>query len=366
MKGTALPPVRFLAPRNVAARLAPARRLAGRALSRAVASARRHPWWWAGGAAVLALLILLATCRGGGKEKISYREHVVERGDLVVTVSSPGEVSPQNRLALKPPLAGRIEKILVREGENVKKNQILAWISPPERAALLDAARLKGPEEAAKWEDAYKAAPLVAPINGFIILRSAEPGQTIGSNDAPLVMADRLIVRAQVDETDMGRIRVGQASEVTLDAYPGVRLPARVDHLAFEARSVNNVTVYDIELELLKESRILRSGMTATASVVVTQRRNVVLVPAEALADAEGGVGVLLKARGQKPSLVPVEPGASDGALMEIREGLKEGDTILIPEGGVREATATAGNPFMPGRPARQQPGQRGGRTRSR
>lgn len=317
-----------------------------------VRSVRRHPWRWAAGLGVIIIAAIVATC-GTKKsgDKPSYREYTVARGDLTVAVSTPGEVSPQNRIELKPPLAGRIEQILVREGDWVKKSQVLAYISPPERAALLDAARLKSGEEASRWEDAYKAAPLVAPLSGFIILRRAEPGQTIGSSEAPLVMADRLIVRAQVDETDMGRIKVGQKAGITLDAYPGVDIPGRVDHLAYEAKQVNNVTVYDIEVELLKNMSILRSGMTATASIIVTHRRSVVLVPAEALTDFDGGVGVLLKKKGAKPSMIPVTVGANDGEQMEILKGLQEGETILINNSGVaaENSGATTGNPFMPG-----------------
>ena len=347
----------------------PVTQLVSRAPRGLVRSARRHPWRWASGLAIAIIAGIIATCgaRKSG-EKPSYREFLVSRGDITVAVSTPGEVSPQNRIELKPPMAGRIEQILVREGDWVKKSQVLALISPPERAALLDAARLKSGEEAARWEDAYKAAPLVAPLTGFIILRRAEPGQTIGSGDAPLVMADRLIVRAQVDETDMGRIKVGQRAEVSLDAYPGVKIPGRVDHLAFEAKQVNNVTVYDIEVELLKDLSILRSGMTATASIIVTHRRNIVVVPAEALADFEGGVGVMVKRKGKAPGMVPVTVGANDGADMEIIKGLEEGETILINNKGVAATSMnpSAGNPFMPGgqkKPGTQRSGGGGGRA---
>jgi len=311
---------------------------------------RRNPRRWAGGALLLLAIMAAATCRFGrtGK-KDAYREYTVIRGDLTVTVSSPGTVSPQNRIELKPPLAGRLDQVLVREGDEVKKGQVLAWISPSERAALLDAARAKGPDEVAKWEDAYKAAPLVAPLPGFIIARKAEPGQTLGSNDAPLIMADRLIVRAQVDETDMSRVKVGQDAEITLDAYPGTRIPARVDHLAYEASSANNVTVYDIEVALLKESRILRSGMTATAIITVTRRRNAVLVPAEALMDSQGGLAVMVKGKGGKRRPATVVTGASDGSQVEITSGLAEKDVILIPLKAISAASAQSGSPLSGG-----------------
>ncbi|MEK7765220.1 MAG: HlyD family efflux transporter periplasmic adaptor subunit [bacterium] len=303
--------------------------------------------------AALALLVVAA----GGAWKLSrrgpagpaYREHVVARGDLKVAISAAGEVSPQNRIELRPPLSGRIEQILVREGDTIRKGQVLLWMSSNDRASLLDAARAKSPEEAARWEDAYKPTPLVAPLGGFIIARRAEPGQNIGGGDPPLVMADRLIVRAQVDETDMGKVKVGQRAEVSLDAYPDIRLPGRVDHLAYEARNVNNVTVYDLEVELLKSSGVLRSGMTATVSVVTAERLRAILIPAEALAEVNGELTVTRKGPGGKPVSIPVTIGASDGADVEVTKGLKEGEVLLVSTRAVGPSVLSeTGSPFTP------------------
>jgi macrolide-specific efflux system membrane fusion protein len=293
------------------------------------AGGRRRRWITIGVAVVVVVTGLYYLLRKPAKKE-EFKDYKVAKGEMMIRITAAGGVIPQNRIELKPPLAGRIEQILVREGDYIKKGQILAWISSSDRAALLDAARAKGPEEAAKWEGVYKPTPIVAPLSGFIIARRAEPGQTIGSGDPPLVMADRLIVRAQVDETDMGKIKIGQKADITLDAYPENRIPGRLDHLAYESRVVNNVTVYDIEIELLKVSPLFRSGMTATASVIVNERKNVVLVPAEALTERNGTVSVLLRRKGAAPIPTPVTMGLSDGAMVEVKSGLKEGETIKI------------------------------------
>ncbi|MEI6805360.1 MAG: biotin/lipoyl-binding protein [Myxococcaceae bacterium] len=104
--------------------------------------------------------------------EVTYQEIKVERGDIVVTVLATGTVAPENRLDIKPPVAGRIEEVLVLEGQKVKKGQILAWMSSTERAALIDAARSIGPAEVKKWEENYKRTPIMAPINGMIIVRN--------------------------------------------------------------------------------------------------------------------------------------------------------------------------------------------------
>src|SRR3989304_9636454 len=78
------------------------------------------------------------------------------RGNIEVFITTPGTVQPQNRLEMKPPISGRIEDILVREGDHVKKGNIVAWMSSTERAALLDAARSRGGETLRQWEEGYK------------------------------------------------------------------------------------------------------------------------------------------------------------------------------------------------------------------
>lgn len=310
---------------------------------------RRRTLWLTGGAAILVVLGI-GIWRFSGKPKAGpeYRDVPATFGDLKILISAAGDVCPQNRIELKPPLSGRIDSILVREGDEIKKGQVLAWISSTDRASLLDAARAKGPDEVARWEDAYKPTPLVAPLPGFIIARRAEPGQSTGG-EAPLVMADRLIVKAQVDETDLRKVKVGLPAEVALDAYPDVKLAARVDHVAYESRSVNNVTVYDIEVEMLDPPAVLRSGMTATVSVAVAQRKRVLLVPAEALSEGErGGLTVLVKSRKGAPAEKRrVELGLSDGAQVEVTKGLKPGEILLVNVHGVPPTSlAQATSPF--------------------
>ncbi|MCK7497341.1 MAG: efflux RND transporter periplasmic adaptor subunit [Comamonadaceae bacterium] len=114
--------------------------------------------------------------RGGGEQQPEYRPVQVTRGDIDVTVLSVGVVQPRNRLEIKPPIPGRVEQVLVPEGRSVARGTVLAWMSSTERAALLDAARGKGPEEVKRWEELYRATPILAPIDGTVILRNVEPG----------------------------------------------------------------------------------------------------------------------------------------------------------------------------------------------
>ena len=188
------------------------------------------------GFAVLILIAAISVWKWGFTTKIIYKEYTVSRGDLQTTILSTGTVLPENRLEIKAPVAGRIDQVLVNEGANVKKGQILAWMSSTERAALLDAARARGADEVKRWEEIYKSTPIMAPLPGSIILKNVEPGQTITTADAIYAMSDRLTVKALVDETDIAKIKLHQKAEIILDAYPDQKIAATVDQIAFEAK----------------------------------------------------------------------------------------------------------------------------------
>lgn len=262
-----------------------------------------------------------------------YRELTITRGDIDVTVLATGVVQPSNRLEIKPPIAGRVEQVLVNEGQQVRRGQVLAWMSSSERAALIDAARAKGAEELKRWEDLYRPTPIIAPINGTIILRAAEPGQTFQVQDVMLAMSDRLIVRAQVDETDIAQIKLRQPARITLDAYSDQPIDGKVDEIAFEAKTVSNVTSYGVDVLPAKVPPFMRSGMTANITFVVASRHNALTVPAEAVRTRQGQARVLVAsdAPDGKPESRDLKLGVSDGRRTEVLAGLKEGDRVLAP-----------------------------------
>jgi len=284
--------------------------------------------------------------------EITYEDISVSRGDLEVSIVATGVVSPENRLEIKPPIAGRVEKVLVAEGAYVKKGQILAWMSSTERAALLDAAGAQGPDEVKKWEELYRSTPILAPIDGTIILKSVESGQTFTSSDSVLVMSDRLTIKAQVDETDISQIKLGQGAEFVLDAYPDETVSARVDQIAYDAKTVNNVTTYEIDVLPLSKPKFMRSGMTANVTFLVATKKNILLLPADAIKtrdDDSGDMYVLVKSdtpRG-KPVEKNIETGLSDGKKTEIVSGLKEGDIVVEAQFKLSDKKSAA-NPFSP------------------
>jgi macrolide-specific efflux system membrane fusion protein len=294
--------------------------------------------------------------RGAAESKPSYREVTVARGDLEVNVIATGVIQPRNRLEIKPPIAGRVEEVLVAEGQTVRRSQILAWMSSSERAALIDAARAKGSEESKRWEELYRPAPILAPIDGAIISRNVEPGQSFTSNDAVFVMSDRLIVVAQVDETDIAQVKLRQPAHIVLDAYPDHSFDGRVDQIAFDAKTVNNVTTYAVEVIPEKVPGFMRSGMTANVSFRVASRKDVLWISNDALRVRDGKASVLPAGANGPGEERGVTVGLTDGKRSEIVEGLAEGDKVLAVQ--IKTTTGKGSDkpssPFMPGRTPRR------------
>jgi len=221
--------------------------------------------------------------------KPTFKVEKVEKRDIRITVETTGEVQPRNRLDVKPPIAGRLEELLVDEGDTVKKGQILGWISSTERATLLDAALATSQDEFDYWADLYKPSPLISPLNGTIIARNFEPGQSIASADAVVVIADDLIIVANLDETDIGQVENEQEVLVTLEAYPDREFPCVVEKIAYDAKTVSNVTMYEVDVRAHRLPGFARSGMTANLEFIVEQKNQVLTLPVAAVQQKSSG-----------------------------------------------------------------------------
>lgn len=300
------------------------------------------------GVLMLAALMLLF---GRGADPQDYVEVMVKKGNVQPTILSTGTVSPENRLEIKPPIAGRIDEVLVREGQIIKKGQMLVNMSSTERAALLDAARAKGPKELQQWETYYKAAPIMAPIDGEIIVRSAEPGQTVTSADVILVMSDRLTVKARVDETDIGNIKLGQKVDIVLDAYPDGTIKASVDKIAYDSKTVNNVTTYIVDVLPDDVPDYMRSGMTANVTFYLEPKNDVLVLPRNAVLIKDKQSVVMLPPV-KNPVQRAVVTGMADDTKIEVVSGLNEGDNVLIERlKWNADGDSDRSNPFFPGKP---------------
>ena len=296
-----------------------------------------------------------------------YREVRVEQGNIVGAVITTGRVQPNKRIDAKAPLAGRTEKVLVNIGDKVVKGQTLLWMSSSERAAVLDTVRLNRPKEMAHWQETLPATALLAPVSGIVIQRNTEPGQTFTEGDAIIVLADEIIVEAPVDEIEVGQLKVGQKASTTLDSYPDVLLPGSIESIGFEARKTDPLQTQPTPVpkkvlpgEKAKETKEalqkdedkirmylakmafdhipdeVRVGMTANVKFETSSKAATLLIPVAALRADRDELYVLVPGGfGKAPDRRMVKIGLSDGDKLEVTEGLKSGDVILVDNRGL-------------------------------
>lgn len=288
--------------------------------------------------AVVLVAVLAAAAVTAWKMKSSapvYEYQQVERGDLRVTLQQTGTVVPEHKLTVTPPIGGRVDSVEVDDGDMVKQGQVLAWISSTERAALIDAARSAGEKEYNYWKDIYKAAPLLAPLDGRIISTQVVPGQVVVAAQSAFVMSDRLVVQASVDETDLYQIKGGLRAEITLDGFPEARLSGKVSKIGYDAVTVNNVTTYKVQVELGAIPDYVRSGLTANVFFLTAQASNIIRIPADSLV---GGDRVWVAGeQGGKPELRKIQTGMNNGQFVEVTSGLAEGEWLASPKFELKE-----------------------------
>jgi len=254
-------------------------------------------------------------------------------GTIEQSIDATGSVSPENRVEIKPPVGGRIEQLLVDEGDKVKRGQVVAWMSSTDRTAILDAARAQGPKQVKKWEDAYKPTAVFASLPGDVILRNVVVGQAVDAGTVLFAVADTLIVNAQVDESDIGRIKKGQKVRIRLDSYPDQSVEGKVFDILFEGKNVSNVITYGVKVRPNKVPPFFRSQMTANMSFLTKRKEDALLVPAAAVKDGPGGkriVTIPAAEKGEPPQTREVTTGIETDDQIEILSGLEAGDKVLI------------------------------------
>ncbi len=309
---------------------------------------------WKMAGAVVASAALL----GGGwriyrlrdRDGMSYlKTAAARRGSIEELIETTGNVAPLNRVELKPPVAGRIEKLLVEEGAHVRAGQTVAWMSSTDRAAIMDAARAQGPSTLKKWQDAYKATPVIAPISGVIILKNVVVGQTVEPATVVYAMSDRLIVIANVEESDIGKVKLGQAARISLDSYPDKIVAGKVFQILSEGVNVQNVISYPVKIDPIQAPPFFRAQMTANISIVVREVADAVLAPVAAVhAGKKGGWYVFVPAP-EGPRKRAVKVGIEGSENAQILSGLSEGDLVVtsavryVPQEGAQTSPLAFG-----------------------
>jgi len=194
---------------------------------------------------------------------------------------------------------------------------------------------------------------IVSPIDGVIASVSTQEGETIAAGlQAPtfvtIIDLSRLQVDALVDETDIGRVKMGQSATFTVDSFPDEDFGGRVTAIYPKAIIDQNVVDYDVVVTIANPRAMLRPDMTANVTINVATKENVLSVPNKAI-KREDGTKVVYAV--QDGSLIrrAVKTGWKDSEYTEIVSGLKEGEQVLVGEApGQTRPQPSGAQPTLP------------------
>jgi len=182
---------------------------------------------------------------------------------------------------------------------------------------------------------------ITAPVDGTVVSRNMDVGQTVAASfQAPVIFLiaqdlTKMQVDTNVDESDVGPVRVGQTANFTVDAYPGVVFPGKVAQIRQAPINVQNVITYDVVVQVANPDLKLFPGMTATVRIVSGKVFQALRIPVAALRFHPAGVAkpkgpqtvYLLQSGGPAPATVQL--GLSDGKYIQVLNGLTEGEQVI-------------------------------------
>jgi HlyD family secretion protein len=386
----------------------------------------------------------------GSSADIMYRFEKVSRGDIQVVVTATGTLSADTTVEVGTQVSGTVSKLYVDWNSKVKKGQTIALIDPTFLASAVQDAEASLEKAKAQTDDskrtylrekdllakklaaqadydaaitAYesnvagqksaqsqldrarinlKYATITAPIDGVVISRAVDIGQTVAASfSTPTLFTiandlTKMQVQAAVDEADIGRVQNGEDVLFTVDAYPEQTFHGTVTQIRLMPVTVQNVITYTVIIDVPNPDLKLMPGMTATITILVTKKENVLKIPTIAFrfqplpdqidvprdstgapedsakiterrnkyAQVQGG-GVSgqpshpptrLWVLGKNKKLTPIyiRPGIADGTFTEILHGkVEEGQEVVV--GVMSQRPTAAATPFT-------QPGGGGGR----
>ena len=290
-------------------------------------------------------IFLLSQC-GKSQNKNQTMPEIVSPtiGNIEIKVLSTGTVSPYRRIEVKSSESGRVEKIYYDEGNYVPQGETLALISTIDRISLVDTAKAnlfkakksgdkkliqEANEELKIAEQAYNPVPIIAPVSGEIINRSIEIGEYIAQTKVLFVISDRLVLRVLVDEADIGKIKKDQKVKFYLDTFPDEIYYGKVRRIAKEGELISNVMQYEVVVFPNKVSKKWISGMTVNAEFYIKEKKNILLLPVEAVKKRKNKKFVAILENG-KQTLRKVKTGISDYKNIEIIKGIRKDVKVII------------------------------------
>ena len=189
---------------------------------------------------------------------------------------------------------------------------------------------------------------IVSPVDGTVVSRNVDVGQTVAASfQTPTLFTiaqdlTKMQIDTSVDEADIGKVKVGQDVEFTVDAYADVTFKGKVGQVRIAPITVQNVVTYDVVVTVDNPDFKLKPGMTANVSIIVAEKKDILRIPNAALRfkpaertkakQPQKGAGIWILENG-KPKRVPLTVGISDGNFTELVAGeLREGQDVITEE----------------------------------
>ena len=375
---------------------------------------------WIAIGVVAVMIIAWLLLRGGKKEeKITFDTAKVENTNIQTSITDTGTIEPVTSVTVGTQVSGIVSHLYVDYNSIVKKGQVIAELDRTNLISELNTAKanLSSAQSSAAYEKAnfnrYKTlyekglvsadefesaqlsyrkaneqvntsresvqkaqtnlgyATITSPIDGIILSKSVEEGQTVAASfNTPelFVIAQDLTdmrVIADIDEADIGGVKEGQRVSFTVDAFPDDTFEGQVTQVRQEATTESNVVTYEVVISAPNKDLKLKPGLTANVTIFTLEKNNVLAVPAKALrfhpneallqkeetiSDCEGDHKLWTK-EGSVFKAHKVEIGTTNGVMTEILGGIAAGTEVLTDfnlSGGAPEQEQQAGNPFMP------------------
>jgi len=370
------------------------------------------------GSIAMLAVVLAASC--SEEKKVSYATAEASYQDVNTSITATGTIEPVTKVEVGTQVSGIIDKIYVDYNSVVHKGDIIAELDKTNLTSELTSAESnlsnamsnltyqesnykryktlyeKGLVSANDFENArltweqakqqvvvqrqnvQKAktnlgyATITAPIDGVVLSKEVEEGQTVASamtTPTLFIIAQDLTdmrVIADIDEADIGGVKEGQRVTFTVDAFPEDVFSGTVTQVRQEATTESNVVTYEVVISAPNEDLKLKPGLTANVTIFTSEKTNVLTIPTKALRfspneallakdetieDVKSPVKVWTQ-QGKTFKAIAVQTGTTNGTLTEITSGLKAGDKVItefIMGASEEEANTQQSNPFMPG-----------------
>ena len=279
---------------------------------------------------------LISGCGMNGGTEVKTVKAV--KGELVVNIQATGTIRSNNEAKLTTVASGRVSKVFAEENQFVESGKLLLELDSTAQAdkdykrmlALSEKGFLPA-QQTEQAKEQWKNTFISAPFAGTVVKKFIEVGETLYGGTPALMLADLsdMILESNIDETDIGQLKVDQRADVVLDAYKEIKIQATIIFISKSSLEVKEKGItYLVKARLDKNELALRLGMTGDIYVKVADKSNVLMVPYTAIGDDKDGKFVFTPING-KAVKKAIKTGLESYDNTEIVSGINEGEAVI-------------------------------------